>query len=88
VNSLVDVGRYGCDIGWMKRCLAEGADPNDPDEVDRSKRTPLHYAAAAGSVEAVKVLLAAGADANAKDEVWHRRRCVPVGCVMAGRHSH
>jgi ankyrin repeat protein len=32
--------------------------------------TPLHYACYGGSVEVVTVLLAAGAQINAQDQVW------------------
>jgi ankyrin repeat protein len=47
-----------------------GAAPNDPANFVNSAETPLMHAARSGSVDAVKALLAAGADVNAK-ETWN-----------------
>jgi ankyrin repeat protein len=45
--------------------LVKSANTN---EKDKRGTTPLHYAAAYGSVESVRVLLAAGADVNARND--------------------
>ena len=51
----------GCDVKILDCLVAAGADPNSRDD-DGS--TPLHSAAASGSVEHVRRLLAAGANPN------------------------
>jgi len=48
----------------VERLLAAGANPN---EVDDHKRSPLHFAAAKGFDDIVRVLLLHGADPNCKD---------------------
>jgi len=48
----------------LKSYLANGGDPNAK---DRRGRTPLHYAAREGNLEAVRLLLEHKADPNAKD---------------------
>lgn len=48
--------------------IKSGMDVNAKDERDR-KKTPLHKAAARGTLEVAKLLLEHGADINAKDEV-------------------
>ena len=50
----------------VNRLLGNNADPNACD--DHAKVSPLHYAAQGGSLEIFKVLVAAGADINAKTE--------------------
>ena len=56
----------------MKELIADGANVNAPVVDDWcpgcNRRTPLHYAAAAGHAEIVKLLLAAGANVGAMDE--------------------
>ncbi len=51
------------DLAQLKRLIATGS----VDSKDRHGATPLMYAAAVGSPEAVKMLLAAGADAKVKN---------------------
>lgn len=52
------------DLAALKRQLADGADVNSR---DRKGVTPLLYAAAFGSTEAVKLVLDSDADVNAKN---------------------
>lgn len=42
-----------------------------------SLATPLHYAATAGNIDAATILLAGGADINAKDDAGY----TPLDCV-------
>lgn len=51
------------DVPRLQALLADGA---DADGLSPQGLTPLMFAAQAGSVEMVKILLAAGADVNAK----------------------
>ncbi len=53
------------DVAVLEVLLAEGADPNSP---DKHGVTPLHGAAAAGTVWAVRALLEAGAAPDSGDE--------------------
>ena len=54
--------------GWVRRALVCGADPNSgifwPDRPVREKFCALSFAARAGTIEAVRILLKAGADAD------------------------
>jgi peptide-methionine (S)-S-oxide reductase len=54
----------------MRRVLDAEADVNAPSEGLYSHGTPLHHAVSSGSLEAVKVLVEAGADLDAKDSAW------------------
>jgi len=51
-----------CDVAAVQRIIDQGAAINEPDPGDQS--TPLYYAVYANCTEAVKVLLAHGADPN------------------------
>ena len=64
-GSLIDFIRSG-DAAAVRRILAEGADPNLPDDTNT---TPLMYACrSSGSIEMVRLLLEAGADPNIRGE--------------------
>lgn len=54
----------------LRRMIALGIDVNRPSADLYSHGTPLHHAVCSGSLEAVKVLVEAGADLNAKDTAW------------------
>jgi acyl-CoA-binding protein len=54
------------DAAGLAAALDGGADPSAQAEAD-DRATPLHLAADAGSLDCVRVLLAAGADVNAVD---------------------
>ena len=54
----------------MRRLLRAGADRNAPSEGLYSHGTPLHHAVSSGSLEAVKLLVDAGADTTVKDSAW------------------
>ncbi|HKR08991.1 MAG TPA: ankyrin repeat domain-containing protein [Gemmatimonadaceae bacterium] len=53
----------------LRRMIAAGADLNAPGAL-YSHGTPLHHAVSSGSLEAVKVLVEAGANVNAVDTAW------------------
>jgi peptide-methionine (S)-S-oxide reductase len=55
-------------LRWMIRF---GVDVNSPSEDLYSHGTPLHHAVCSGSLEAVKVLVEAGAELGTKDRAWH-----------------
>jgi hypothetical protein len=55
-------------LKWM---IGAGVDVNRPSRDLYSHGTPLHHAVCSGSLEAVKVLVEAGADLNAKDTAWN-----------------
>ena len=53
-----------------------GADVNAPSEDLYAHGTPLHHAVCSGSLDAVKVLVAAGANPSTRDTAW---RGTPLG---------
>jgi len=55
----------------MRRMIALDVDVNAPSEDLHSHGTPLHHAVCSGSLDAVRALVEAGADLNAKDTAWH-----------------
>ena len=54
----------------LRRLIAAGADLNAPSAGLYSHGTPLHHAVSSGSLDAVKVLVEAGANIEAKDQAW------------------
>ena len=56
------------DIDEVKRLISEGHDVNSR---DNKGQTPLHFAANRGQKEILEVLLANGADIEARDGRWH-----------------
>lgn len=54
----------------LRRLIAAGADLNSPSVGLYSHGTPLHHAVSSGSFEAVRVLIEAGANLDAKDSAW------------------
>jgi peptide-methionine (S)-S-oxide reductase len=55
-------------LKWM---IGAGVDVNRPSQDLYSHGTPLHHAVCSGSLQAVEVLVEAGADLNAKDMAWN-----------------
>lgn len=55
-------------LRWM---ISSGIDLNRPSEDLYAHGTPVHHAVCSGSLDAVKVLVEAGADLAAKDSAWH-----------------
>jgi ankyrin repeat protein len=55
-------------LKWM---IGAGVDVNRPSRDLYSHGTPLHHAVCSGSLEAVQVLVEAGADLSAKDTAWN-----------------
>jgi peptide-methionine (S)-S-oxide reductase len=53
-----------------RRMIAAGVDLNSPSRDLYSHGTPLHHAVSSGSLEAVKVVVEAGANVNAVDTAW------------------
>lgn len=64
-TQLLDKMRVGASVPEIQTLLHSGADPNARNPL--SLKAPLHYAVDFADVEAVRVLLAAGADPLAKD---------------------
>jgi Ankyrin repeats (3 copies) len=54
----------------LRRMIQAGADRNAPSAGLYAHATPLHHAVSSGSLEAVKVLVEAGAKVNVKDRAW------------------
>jgi hypothetical protein len=54
----------------LRRMIVAGVDPSAPSADLYSHGTPLHHAVASGSLDAVRVLIEAGADATRKDSAW------------------
>ncbi len=54
----------------LRRMIREGVDPNAPSADLHSHGTPLHHAVASGSLDAVRVLVEAGADRRTRDTAW------------------
>lgn len=61
------------DVEKVNELLADGTDPNARD--DSTSWTVLEEGAYRGSLDSVKVLLAAGANVNAK-EIWAEQLCI------------
>ena len=62
--SIHGAARFG-DIEEVKQHLAAGTDVNE--KADKIGLTPLHFASGEGHMEVVKLLIAKGADVDAKD---------------------
>jgi peptide-methionine (S)-S-oxide reductase len=58
-------------VNALKWMINLGINVNHPSEDLYSHGTPLHHAVCSGSLEAVKVLVEAGADVGAKDRAWN-----------------
>jgi len=56
--------------GALRRMIRAGVDVNAPSADLYSHGTPLHHAVCSGSLEAVKVLVDAGAGLGTKDSAW------------------
>jgi Ankyrin repeats (many copies) len=54
----------------MRRLIQAGADVNAPSAELYPHGTPLHHAVASGSLDAVKLLVEAGADPSTRDSAW------------------
>jgi peptide-methionine (S)-S-oxide reductase len=54
----------------LRRMIEAGADLNAPSKGLYAHATPLHHAVCSGSLEAVQVLVEAGANVNVKDSAW------------------
>ena len=54
----------------LRRMIRGGVDLNSPSEDLYSHGTPLHHAVSSGSLEAVEVLVEAGAELRTKDSAW------------------
>lgn len=76
------VAVYKDDIKKIKSLMESGIDPNAKDEYGR---TPLHAAAAVGNVNAVRTLIAYGADINIKST--GRVQAVPI-LIQAATNAH
>lgn len=71
------------DAARVSRLLADGAAADDADWLGL---TPLHCAATSGADALARLLLEAGADANARDEdgVSPAHLCVALRCATEG----
>jgi peptide-methionine (S)-S-oxide reductase len=54
----------------LRRMIRAGVDVNAPSADLYSHGTPLHHAVSSGSLEAVEVLVEAGAETGTKDSAW------------------
>ena len=54
----------------LRRMIRAGVDLNAPSVDLYTHGTPLHHAVSSGSLEAVQVLVDAGAELNTKDSAW------------------
>ena len=57
-------------VDALRRIIGAGVDLNAPSADLYSHGTPLHHAVCSGSLEAVRVLVDAGAELSAKDSAW------------------
>jgi len=64
LDALLCRAAFMCDFVQVRELLAQGANPNIPDD---DMRTPLHQAVLGNSVGLVGLLIEAGANVNAKD---------------------
>ena len=63
--SIWDASRAG-DVGAVREHIASGTGLNEPDETNPLKQTPLHFAVESGHKSVSELLLAEGAEVNAK----------------------
>lgn len=70
---LAALNGHAAALQWM---IAAGVDPNRPSNDLYSHGTPLHHAVSSGSLDAVKVLVEAGASLTTADTAW---RGTPLG---------
>jgi hypothetical protein len=68
----------------IARLIPYGVDINGRCPDLHSHGTALHHAAVSGSLDAVKVLIEAGADINAIDTAWNG---TPLGWAIYGKHD-
>jgi ankyrin repeat protein len=61
---------FAAQDGEVERVSQLLNDGYQPDLFDDIGKTPLHYAAASGHLEVMRLLLERGADVNAHDERW------------------
>ena len=57
-------------VDALRRMIGAGVDVNAPSADLYSHGTPLHHAVCSGSLQAVQVLVEAGAGLNSKDSAW------------------
>jgi peptide-methionine (S)-S-oxide reductase len=63
----------------LRHMIRLGVDVNAPSQDLYSHGTPLHHAVCSGSLEAVQVLVEAGANLHAQDKAWHG---TPLGWAL------
>lgn len=70
----------------LARAIALGGDSNAPSAHLYAHATPLHHAVCSGSLDAVRVLVDAGADLDVRDTVWN---ATPLGWAgyYEGQHA-